>query len=96
MENQNNENKTRTLQAYAVLDTKAGLHLPPYFVQNESLAIRTLSDLITRSDSVVARYPADFKLYYIGTFDESSGIIQSDVPKHVCDAEEIAKLITKQ
>lgn len=83
----------RTLLAFTLLDTKSGIHMPPYFAVNESLGLRVLKDIVDNQESIVARHPDDFSLYLVGTYNETSGEILPVERKFVCHANE---LVTKK
>ena len=76
---------------YALKDKKACCFLPQImFYENDEVAKRGLYEMYkTACDksphSPLASYPADFELYRIGYFDNSSGEIDTDV-NFICSA----------
>lgn len=75
------------LRAYTLHDVKALTYSPPFFVNNNGLAIRMLTDLVNDSNTAPGRHPADFKLYCIGSYDDAKGLlVPLDIPEHVMDA----------
>lgn len=65
------------LMVFAIKDLKTMYYRQPFFVQNEMVAIRTLSIPVTEEGSELNRFPKDFVLCHIGTFDDSNGLILS-------------------
>lgn len=64
------------LQVYAIYDGVAGAFMTPFFMQTDGQAIRAFSDNLNSEDSMLAQHPADFVLYNIGEFDDSTGEIE--------------------
>lgn len=71
--------------AYTLFDVKALVYHPPFFQINDALATRMVSDLVADSTTQMGRHPADFKLYRVGLYDDSKGIIAAEGPFHVID-----------
>lgn len=50
-------------------------------------ASRLFKDIIDREDSNIAKYPQDFSLQQLGTFDPETGVITPNEPlHHICNA----------
>lgn len=64
--------------AFSLLDTKAGAFGVPFFVAHEAIARRMVSDLVNDPQSSVHRYPEDFSLYRVGSFDVSAGTLKPE------------------
>jgi hypothetical protein len=70
----------------SVKDRAADAYGRPLFVPSVGLAIRSFSDEINRSadDNQMFHHSDDFDLYELGTFDDSTGIIECHVtPKQL-------------
>lgn len=75
------------LRAYTLHDVKALTYSPPFFQHNNGLAVRMLTDLVNDNNTSVGRHPADFRLYCVGSYDDSTGkLIPLDIIEHVMDA----------
>lgn len=75
------------LRAYSLLDVKALQYNPPFFQSTDAVAIRALRDLVNDLNTTVGRHPSDFKLYCIGSYDDSTGHFEPLHPMmHVMDA----------
>lgn len=73
------------MNLYAVKDMKGDFNSSIISVQNDDMAKRTVP-YIAESSELYKRYPEDFVLYRIGTFDFTSGIISPEnLPVYICD-----------
>lgn len=80
------------LIAFAIYDDKAACFNTPFFQPTTGLATRSLEDLVNDSNTRVNRHPGDFKLYKIGTYNDSSGKLESDAePTFVANASDFLK-----
>lgn len=61
----------------AVLDTAAGVFGRPMFVRSKGEALRVVQDEVNRAsdENPLNRHSADFRLFFLGTFDDNSGLI---------------------
>lgn len=62
---------------FAVWDNKAEKFMQPFFAETVGLALRYFANNIENEESIMNKYPNDFCLYEIGTFDDASGIIEN-------------------
>lgn len=77
-------------RAYTIFDVKAMAYSPPFFQLTDGLAQRLLQDLVHDQTTSMARHPSDFVLYFVGTFDDQSGILAPVQPiQHVVDAAQL-------
>lgn len=61
---------------YAIYDSKATQYAPPFFVNNDEVAKRTLCHTFANVGCCpLTEYPGDFSLFCIGEFDEDTGDI---------------------
>lgn len=61
------------LKAFSILDTKADLFSPPFFFATTGQAVRAFKDLANDNQSSISRHPGDYRLFCIGTFEDSRG-----------------------
>lgn len=75
----------------SVKDTAAQAFGRPVFVPSAAVAIRSIKDEINRKDSTddLAKHPDDFELYQLGTYDDSTGIIDSTMPELIVRAKDL-------
>lgn len=60
---------------YAIRDHNVKCFLPPFFAASDDDAIRMVSDAV-EVGSVLARFPADFALYFFGDVDSRDGLVE--------------------
>lgn len=70
------------LKLYSIKDTKGSFY-EPLVAQNDALAVRNVRGIVNSGKGLLAQYPEDFELWYIGEFDEVTGIIKPDELKCV-------------
>lgn len=59
----------------SVYDSASGVFGRPIFVAARGQAVRSFTDEVGRKerDNALAMHPEDFTLYFVGTFDETTG-----------------------
>lgn len=62
---------------YAIRDYKAGF-LSPIIEQSEAVAIRNFENACSNKDTMIYKFPNDFALYALGTYDTDKGLLQPD------------------
>lgn len=60
---------------YAVRDDEAQTFGPAMSHANDAVARRFFSDIVNDATSTVGRYPDQFTLYFLGEYDEVTGVI---------------------
>lgn len=74
-------------QIYGVFDRKSALYRFPQFVRTEGQAIRSFETGCLDPQTEMGRFPADFDLYLIGSWDDERGVlIPRDQPSFVISA----------
>lgn len=72
------------MKVYSVKDVK-GAFAAPFLALNDSIAARNIkSFMLTQKGNDWSLYPEDFELWYIGEFDELTGIISPSSLSCVC------------
>lgn len=72
---------------YSVRDSKGEIFHPPFYQKTHGEAERTFNKLVHDDKSMIAQYPDDFDLYYLGEYDDQSGKISSlNTPQHITKA----------
>ena len=73
------------MSVYSIKDCKSQTFSGLYPIANDALAIRAFSsEDIKNNYRMIKEFPGDFQLFRIGTFDDVTGVLVSDV-KHVAD-----------
>lgn len=65
---------------YTIYDKKSELYAPPFVELTDGTAIRVVTDLLNNSNSPFAKYPSDYTLVKVGSYDELTGIPSGDTP----------------
>lgn len=77
------------LQAYAIKDIKSGLFSNnPFFLQSNGLAIRSFATACEDEKTDFNKYPEDFSLYHIGTYDSQTAELNKTTPSQIANASE--------
>ena len=63
---------------FCIYDTIGQYYTPPFFAMNTGDALRTVSSVVNSDQEIpICTNPADFILYEIGSFDDSSATIET-------------------
>ena len=65
---------------FVIKDEKSGAHYDPFTMSNSIDAQRAFMQGMRSEKSMISQYPEDFNLYFIGEFDEMSGMITPQAP----------------
>ena len=65
---------------YSVKDSVADCFLMPFQALTDAEAFRMVRTAATDPNSNLSQFPNDYSLFYIGTFDDCTGVIDSSVP----------------
>lgn len=69
------------VKMFTILDAKAEAYLQPFFAQTEGVAIRMVQSTLEKGDSNFSKYPDDFSMFLIGTYDDSNAEVHPIMPK---------------
>lgn len=75
-----------TLKAYAVKDIQSGLFTQPYFLMNDTVAIRSFEGAVKDPTTQFNKYPSDFSMYYIGGYNIETGELTNEEPNQIANA----------
>ncbi|MDC3312184.1 hypothetical protein OAW28_06000 [Alphaproteobacteria bacterium] len=68
---------------YSIFDKKAEIYAPPFIELTDGTAIRAVTDLLQRPELPFGKYPEDYTLARIGSWDEFGGIPTADNPPEI-------------
>jgi hypothetical protein len=74
------------LQVYAVYDTKAEAFGQPFFMNADGIAVRSFIEACKNENGEFIKYPNDFTMYQIGTYDDSNACLTYNKPKELITA----------
>ena len=60
---------------FTIFDVKAQAYLPPWFLPETAMALRTFADCCNSSTHQFGAHPEDYYLYEIATFDNTTAEI---------------------
>ncbi len=63
------------LHMFSVFDSKCAAYMQPFFFNSRGQAIRAFTDLANNPETMIAKHPADFTLFAIGTYDDATAIV---------------------
>lgn len=66
------------VRIFSVYDVKAEAYLAPFTFPENGQAIRAFSDTVNDPNSMFNKHAADFTLFRLGYFDQSSGEFEND------------------
>ncbi|WNK13989.1 MAG: nonstructural protein [Microvirus sp.] len=83
------------LKLFSVYDNKAQAYLPPFAAVNAGVALRMFRDSATAADHMFTRYPLDYHLFEMGTFDDVMGKVEAVLPHNLGPAAQFTDSIAK-
>lgn len=87
---QKTKEQTMELKAFSIRDQKSEVFNTPFFQKTHGEAERSFRELVTDQKSMVHKYPEDYDLYFIGTYNDQTGLIKPlDTPQHMLKAVQI-------
>ena len=63
---------------FSVYDEKAEAFYPPFFLQTVGMALREIMDCVNDPKHKFGAHPADYTLFQLGVFDDSTGVLVAD------------------
>lgn len=67
-------------KAYCLLDVKAGVFSLPWFFFHDAQVYRAVEELGADKNTTVGKYPEDFVLFCVGSFDDVTGVLERCSP----------------
>ena len=77
---------------YSVFDVQAEAFGQPFFMQTDGIALRSFNEAAQNPQTEISKYPDDYVLYNIGTYDDDTGIITPQTPKRLHSASTALKM----
>jgi len=71
-------------EIFSLFDVKAATYGRPIFVPTMAVLVRELQGAL-KGDDLLAKYPEDFRLFRLGSFDDQSGVVEVSSPQFVCE-----------
>jgi len=71
-------------KVYSIRDQKVQIFNQPFMAHTHGEAERNFQRLVKDDKSMLNQFPEDYDLYYLGTYDDHTGIHSSlDTPQHI-------------
>lgn len=67
------------LKVFSVFDSKVGAYMTPFFMRSTGEAIRAMLTTARDSSTQFSKYPSDYTLFEIGSYDDQSA--KFDMPE---------------
>lgn len=75
------------LKIFSIRDQKSEVYNTPFYQKTHGEAERNFQQLVSDDKSTISKFPEDFDLYYLGEYDDNTGLTKSlDTPQHVAKA----------
>lgn len=68
---------------FAIKDLQADVFTRPFIFIEDGAAKRALMHAVSGADNAMSDNPDDYNLYYLGEYDDRTGIIIPDDPKRI-------------
>lgn len=79
-------------QVYAIKDEKGDYFNQPFFNHTHGEAERNFDVLVNDKQSTINKYPQDYTLHHIGTYDDRTGLITGLAkPQMIINAAQLRK-----
>ncbi len=69
------------LNIFTIFDSKAGAYLPPFYLPQTGMALRTFADCINDAQHSFSKHPEDYTIMAIGTWDDTTALALSTPPE---------------
>jgi len=74
---------------FCIYDGCAKAYLPPFFLPETAMALRTFSDCCNSDDHQFGMHPGDYTLFCMGTFDDNSSRFETHSGEKVANGVEV-------
>ncbi len=71
------------LKIFTIHDSKAGAFLPPFYLPQQGMAIRTFGDCVNDGKHEFSKHPEDYTLFLLGTFDDNTAKTKAKTPESI-------------
>lgn len=87
------DNKVDEQVVVSIYDKISGVFGLPMFSQNVDSAKRLFGDIVQGGDNLIVRHPEDYQLFYLGTFNDKSGLLSAlEIPQFLANACDYVKI----
>lgn len=69
-------------KVFSVYDSKVEAYLQPFFMQTRGAAVRAITELVGDSKHQFGKYPMDYTLFELGSYDDSNSKFDLHLTPH--------------
>lgn len=81
------------LNIYSIRDLKGANYNTPFAQPTHGTAERSFTELVKDPQSLVHKYPSDYELFHIGSFDDESGKLDAlPIPQHIVSGAQLVPM----
>lgn len=77
------------LEVYSVHDKAVKAFMQPFFSRSRGEAIRSFTEVVNTKDHQFQKHAADYVLFYLGRFDDASGLFEDVEPLRIVGAMDV-------
>ncbi len=82
-----------TTRMFSIYDIKTEIYHPPLFSLTVGAALRTFVGVFNSDDFEFGRFPDDFRIFELGTFDDVTGLLSPvSTPTFVAEGRELVSV----
>lgn len=63
------------MNVYTIRDVVSEVSMPPFVAENDIVVSRLVRDAARQPEGLIGKYPADFVVQHVGTWDPESGVL---------------------
>lgn len=78
-------------RVYSIYDIKSETYSPPFLQKNDIEAKRSFQEIANDKNTMVSKYPEDFTLCSIGTFNDALGMLQATEARTIDSASQYSR-----
>lgn len=83
------------IKIYSIRDDKTEAYLTPFYSHNDTTAKRTVA-ISMDGEATHAKYPQDYGLYSLGSFNDQTGQLEATPPTFICNLIDLQKVIENE
>lgn len=81
------------MEIFAVYDQKAQAFTTPFFDRTQETAQRAFAALVNNPESDFGRWPEDYTLFHLGSYDNETGVIRGlEPPRGIAAASTLVRV----
>lgn len=81
------------INLYAIYDSASGVYDGPHKGQSDGAILRQFGDMCNNPEHDIGRHPADFTLFFVGTWNDGTGEMVDKTTKKIANGIELVKKV---